>query len=84
VNVIGQSPASETRLRVWEEAAKDSTENFMDINPFLPSGEQVTHKLSRQQSIPISVGCNIHPWVKAYIIVSQRFLRYRFAGRRQS
>lgn len=40
----------------------------VNINPLLPPNEQLKHKFSRQQTIPVPVSCNIHPWMKAYIL----------------
>ena len=47
---------------------KITTQTDVDINPLLPPGEQLKHKFSRPQTIPVPVGCNIHPWMKAYIL----------------
>jgi hypothetical protein len=38
------------------------------INPLLPANSSVDHKFNRQQNIPVPVGCNIHPWMKGYIL----------------
>jgi hypothetical protein len=38
------------------------------INPLLPAGGDYDHQFSRPQSIPVVVSCNIHPWMKAYIL----------------
>ncbi len=38
------------------------------INPLLPANGQLEHKFTRQQALPIAVTCNIHPWMKAYIL----------------
>ena len=38
------------------------------INPLLPANSSVDHKFNRQQTIPVPVGCNIHPWMKGYIL----------------
>ena len=38
------------------------------INPLLPSGGSTTYKFSKVQSIPQNVTCNIHPWMKGYIL----------------
>lgn len=45
-----------------------TTQADVNINPLLPPGEQVKHKFSRQQVVPVPVNCNIHPWMKAYIL----------------
>jgi hypothetical protein len=38
------------------------------INPLLPANASMEHKFNRQQSIPVPVGCNIHPWMRGYIL----------------
>jgi hypothetical protein len=38
------------------------------INPLIAAGSDVQHKFNRQQNLPIPVACNIHPWMKAYIL----------------
>lgn len=45
-----------------------TTQADVNINPLLPPGDEMKHKFNRPQSIPIPVGCNIHPWMKAYIL----------------
>ncbi len=40
----------------------------LSINPLLPGGSELKHKFNRQQALPIPVTCNIHPWMKAYIL----------------
>lgn len=38
------------------------------INPLLPAGAEVTHQFGRAQTVPVQVSCNIHPWMKGYIL----------------
>jgi len=38
------------------------------INPLLPSGGEIEHKFFRAQLVPVPVSCNIHPWMKGYIL----------------
>lgn len=38
------------------------------VNPLIPADAEISHKFNRAQSIPIPVGCNIHPWMKAYVL----------------
>lgn len=38
------------------------------INPLIPAGGKVPYKAMREQLIPQPVGCNIHPWMKGYIL----------------
>jgi len=40
----------------------------VSINPLLPGGGELKLKFNRQQAVPIPVTCNIHPWMKAYIL----------------
>ena len=42
--------------------------NDKHINPNIPSGQKETYKFSRLQNVPTPVTCNIHPWMKGYII----------------
>lgn len=38
------------------------------INPLLPANSSVDHKFNRSQNIPVGVGCNIHAWMKGYVL----------------
>lgn len=38
------------------------------INPLLAGGTDMVHQFRRQQMTPVPVTCNIHPWMKAYIL----------------
>ena len=33
------------------------------------SGEPVDQKFAQEESIPVKIGCNIHPWMGAYVVV---------------
>lgn len=37
-------------------------------NPLIAAGGKATHKFNRKQSLPVPVTCNIHPWMKAYVL----------------
>lgn len=37
------------------------------INPLLAGGGEQKHLFKRQQTVPVAVTCNIHPWMKAYV-----------------
>lgn len=37
-------------------------------NVLLPGGGSADYKFSRQQDTPVAVQCNIHPWMKAYVL----------------
>lgn len=38
------------------------------INPLLTPNSTVEHQFGRKQNLPQPVGCNIHPWMKGYIL----------------
>ena len=38
------------------------------INPLIPAGKSAEHRFGREQRIPISVTCNLHPWMKGYVL----------------
>lgn len=37
-------------------------------NPLIPSGESANFKFGRQQNFPVPVTCNIHPWMKGFVL----------------
>lgn len=45
-----------------------TTQADTSINPLLPPAGEVKHVFRRPQLVPIPVTCNIHPWMKAYIL----------------
>lgn len=38
------------------------------INPLLAGNAEVQYTFGRRQNAPVAVTCNIHPWMKAYVI----------------
>jgi plastocyanin len=38
------------------------------VNPLIPSGGEIEHKFNRSQFVPVSITCNIHPWMKGYVL----------------
>jgi hypothetical protein len=38
------------------------------VNPLLPPNSSQDHTFNRAQSIPAQVGCNIHPWMRGYVL----------------
>ena len=38
------------------------------INPLLTPNSTVEHQFGRKQNLPQPVGCNIHPWMKGFIL----------------
>ncbi len=45
-------------------------------NPTIPSGQKVTVEMPEAEPAPIPVDCNIHPWMRAYVVV----LKHPFAA----
>ena len=39
------------------------------FNSLIPAGQQVDDPLSKEETLPVKVGCSIHPWMGAWIIV---------------
>jgi hypothetical protein len=39
------------------------------INPLIPAGEAQSFDFSQEENVPSPVGCNIHPWMRAYVLV---------------
>jgi plastocyanin len=37
-------------------------------NVLLPGGGSADYKFSRQQDTPVAIQCNIHPWMKSYVL----------------
>ena len=37
-------------------------------NPLIASGKEATYKYARAQVIPQPVACNIHPWMKGFVL----------------
>jgi plastocyanin len=38
------------------------------INPLLPAGGTATYQFTRAQNLPVTITCNIHPWMKGYVV----------------
>lgn len=38
------------------------------VNVLLPGGGESEYQFTRQQNTPVAVACNIHPWMKSYIL----------------
>lgn len=38
------------------------------INPLIAANSEVRHKFNRAQNIPVPASCNIHPWMKSYVL----------------
>jgi hypothetical protein len=43
--------------------------NNAAINPLLPASGSMDTKMEKAETRPITVSCNIHPWMKAYLLV---------------
>jgi len=38
-------------------------------NNLIPAGGKSTLKFTAEESVPVPVACNVHPWMKAYVVV---------------
>lgn len=38
------------------------------INPLIGAGKSTRYQFSRAQTRPVPVGCNVHPWMRGYIL----------------
>jgi len=38
------------------------------VNPLIPANGKIDYKFNRAQTIPVPITCNIHPWMKGYIL----------------
>jgi len=41
------------------------------INPLLSPGAKSDYKFEKEQKIPVPISCNIHPWMKGYVVVRE-------------
>lgn len=41
------------------------------FNPSIPGGESRTLTMAKAEPLPTSVACNIHPWMRGYLVVQQ-------------
>jgi plastocyanin len=39
------------------------------LNQLIPGGKSLEHKFGAEETLPIPVACNIHPWMKGYIVI---------------
>jgi hypothetical protein len=39
------------------------------INPIIPAGSEFKAEFPTEENLPVKVGCNIHPWMGAYILI---------------
>ena len=57
-----------------DETGHNANFNFFANNPFnaiIPIGGEKELKLEQPEPAPIPIDCNVHPWMKAYIVVSE-------------
>jgi hypothetical protein len=38
-------------------------------NDLIPAGGQVSKKFASDEAVPVAVTCNIHPWMKGWVVV---------------
>ncbi|MDZ4780714.1 MAG: hypothetical protein SGJ19_10710 [Planctomycetia bacterium] len=39
------------------------------VNPLLPKDATLDYTFKKKQNLPVPVSCNIHPWMKGYVVV---------------
>jgi hypothetical protein len=39
------------------------------INPIIPAGADFKQQFPEEENLPVKVGCNIHPWMGAYVLI---------------
>ncbi|GIW94283.1 MAG: methylamine utilization protein [Pirellulaceae bacterium] len=39
------------------------------INQLIPAQKSIEHRFKQPENLPIPVACNIHPWMKGYVVV---------------
>lgn len=41
------------------------------LNQLIPANRDIQHTFNAEESLPIPVACNIHPWMKGYIVIKE-------------
>lgn len=41
----------------------------VSVNPIIPAGKDYPHTFNAAESLPIPIGCSIHPWMNGYILI---------------
>ena len=39
-----------------------------NFNPLIGAGQQADHQFTKSQNVPVLVTCNIHPWMRGYVL----------------
>jgi len=39
------------------------------MNPIIPAGGKIEKKYEKAERLPVPVGCNIHPWMKGWLVI---------------
>ncbi len=39
------------------------------LNQLIPAGRSVMHQFAAEETLPIPVACNIHPWMKGHLVI---------------
>lgn len=42
--------------------------NDTPFNPLLQPGQNYEHQFAKEQRLPVPIACNIHPWMKGYVL----------------
>ncbi|MCR9295705.1 MAG: methylamine utilization protein [bacterium] len=73
-HVIAARPGQSILVTNSDETGHNANFNFFNndaVNFLIPAGGNKEFELKSEEPAPIPVECNIHPWMKAYIIVTE-------------
>lgn len=42
---------------------------YKPMNPLLPAGGELETEFDESERLPVSVGCNIHPWMRGWLVI---------------
>ena len=68
-HVIGIVQGQQLVLGNSDNVGHNSNIAAQQVNPIIPAGNQVPVNVKRVTLIPNEVNCNIHPWMKAWVVV---------------
>ena len=70
-HVMAMRTAQTLMLKNSDPVAHNSNVQQLDgggINPLIPPSGAAEHKFFNEQPVPVTVSCNIHPWMKGFIL----------------
>jgi len=71
-HVVVVTPGQDLIIKNSDEFGHNSKVTPFDndpINPIIPAGGRYKHKFASAESAPTPIECNIHPWMKGYLVV---------------